>query len=76
MNATFDGARIHQQDLDREIDSLRTEKLINSSRAPHPGPITRGLASVGRGLISVGTALASRDDAQRAQQSAGSGGQA
>jgi hypothetical protein len=76
MNATFDGARIHQQELDREIDSLRTEKLINGNRAPHPGPITRGLASVGRGLISVGTALANREDAQVAQQSAGSGGQA
>ena len=75
MNATFDGARIHQQELDREIDSLRTEKLINGNRAPHPGPITRGLASVGRGLISVGTVLASRD-AQGAQQSAGTGGQA
>ena len=41
MNATFDGARIHQQELDREIDSLRTEKLINGSRVPHPGLIAR-----------------------------------
>jgi hypothetical protein len=76
MNATFDGARIHQQELDREIDSLRTEKLLNGSRAPQPGPVARGLASVGRGLISVGTALASRVDAPPAQQSAGSGGRA
>jgi hypothetical protein len=74
MNAIFDGARIHQQELDREIDTLRTEKLLNS-RAPHrPGPVARCLASVGRGMVSVGTALASRD--APAQQSAGSGGQA
>jgi hypothetical protein len=73
MNATFDGARIHQQELDREIDSLRTEKLINS-RAPHrPGPVSRGLASVGRGMVSVGTSLASRVDGP-AQRSADSGG--
>jgi hypothetical protein len=76
MNATFDGARIHQQELDREIDNLRTEKLINDSRAPHPGPVARGLAAVGRGLISVGTALASRVDAPSARRSAGSGGRA
>ena len=27
MNATFDGARIHQQELDREIESICTEKI-------------------------------------------------
>ena len=75
MNATFDGARIHQQELDREIDTLRTEKLL-SRKAPHrPGPVTRGLASVGRGMVSVGTALANRVDGP-AQQSAESGGRA
>ena len=75
MNATFDGARIHQQELDREIDTLRTEKLL-SIQGPHrPGPVARGLATVGRGMVSVGTALASRVDAP-AQQSAGSGGRA
>jgi hypothetical protein len=75
MNATFDGARIHQQDLDREIESIRTEKFLNAQAPSRPGPMARGLASVGRGMISVGTALASRVDAAPAR-STGSGGQA
>jgi hypothetical protein len=78
MNATFDGARIHQQELDREIDALRTERML-SALAPHqPGPTSRAIAKVGRGLISVGTALTSRVDgpATQAAQSAGPGGRA
>ena len=76
MNATFDGARIHQQELDHEIESLRTERILNA-RAPHrPGPVARGLASVGRGMISVGTALAGRVDSSPATRSAESGGRA
>ena len=75
MNATFDGARIHQQELDHEIDALRTERLINLRAGHRPGPITRGLASVGRGLVSVGTVLASRVDTP-AGQSADAGGRA
>jgi hypothetical protein len=71
MNATFDGARIHQQELDHEIETIRIEKLL-ARQAPHrPGPIARGLASVGRGMISLGTTLASRVDAPPAQRSAG-----
>jgi len=75
MNATFDGARIHQQDLDREIESIRTEKFLNAQVPSRPGPMARGLASVGRGMISVGTALASRVDAAPAR-STEAGGQA
>ena len=75
MNATFDGARIHQQELDREIETLRTERLLSSHAQHQPGPVARGLASVGRGMISVGTSLASRVDAPSAR-SAQSGGRA
>ena len=49
MNATFDGARIHQQELDREIDSLRTERFLNGQAAQRPGPMARGLALGGAG---------------------------
>ena len=73
MNAIFDGPRIHQQELDREIDSLRTEKLINSRAPDRPGPVSRGLAWVGRGMVSVGTSLANRVDGP-ARRSAESGG--
>jgi hypothetical protein len=75
MNATFDGAAIHREELDREIECLRTEKFLNA-QAPHrPGPVSRGLASVGRGMISLGTTLASRADAAPGR-SAQSGGRA
>jgi hypothetical protein len=75
MNATFDGARIHQQELDHEIESIRAERLINERAGHRPGPVARGLASVGRGLVSVGTVLASRVEAP-AGQSADVGGRA
>lgn len=76
MNAVFDGARIHQQELDQEIESLRTEKFL-SARAPRrAGPVARGLARVGRGMISLGTALASRVDTPAATRSAQTGGRA
>ena len=73
MNATFDGARIHQQELDREIDILRTEKLHQQPGAAPARPrVPR--ARVGRprhGQRRDGPR--SRVDAP-AQQSAGSGG--
>jgi hypothetical protein len=75
MNATFDGARIHQQELDREIDTILAEEMLSAQAPHHPGPASRAIASVGRGLISGGTALASRVDAP-AGQSAESGGRA
>ena len=75
MNATFDGARIHQQALDHEIDALRAERLINQRAGYRPGRVARGLASVGRGLVSVGTVLASRVETP-AGQSADVGGHA
>jgi len=76
MNAIFDGARIHQQELDREIDSLYTERMLNSHSPRQPGPVSRGLATVGRGMISVGTALASRVDGPAATRSTAAGGRA
>ena len=76
MNATFDGARIHQQELDHEIEMLRNEKFLNTQAPQRPGAVTRGLATVGRGMISVGTALASRVDAAQAPRSMETGGRA
>jgi hypothetical protein len=76
MNATFDGARIHQQELDREIDSIRAERMLSSRSPRRPGPVARSLATVGRGMVSVGTALASRVDGPAASRSTATGGQA
>jgi hypothetical protein len=76
MNATFDAVSIHRQELDREIETLRTERFLSGRTANRPGALTRGLATVGRGLISVGTALASRVEPASAARSAESGGPA
>ena len=76
MNARFDGARIHQQELDREIETLSMERMLSSHSPRQPGPVSRGLASVGRGMISVGTALASRVDGPAANRSTAAGGRA
>ena len=57
MNESFDAARLHREELDREIDSLRTERLIRSTGQARPGLPARARASLGRGLISIGTML-------------------
>jgi len=76
MNALFDGARIHQQELDREIESLCTERMLSAQSPRQPGPVSRGLATVGRGMISVGTALASRVERPATSRSTAAGGRA
>jgi uncharacterized protein (UPF0254 family) len=70
MNDTFDGARIHREELDREIDSLRMERLIESRAAARPGFAGRARAGLGRGLISIGTSLVGGADAAAAAASA------
>jgi hypothetical protein len=76
MNATFDGARIHQQELDREIETICAERMLSSRSPRRPGPVARSLATVGRGMVSVGTALASRGDGPAASRSTATGGRA
>ena len=76
MNALCDGARIHQQELDREIETLYTERMLNSRSPRQPGPVARGLASMGRGMINVGTALASRVDGPASSPSTAADGRA
>ena len=66
MNETFDGARIHREKLDREIDSLRTERLIGSRTEARPGFAGRARAGLGRGLISIGTSLVGKAEAATA----------
>jgi hypothetical protein len=57
MNESFDAARLHREELDREIDSLRMERLIRSTSHERPGLPARARASLGHGLISIGTLL-------------------
>jgi hypothetical protein len=69
MNDSFDAARIHRQDLDREIESIRTEQFLRSTAAPSaaaPGFAGRARAGLGNRLISLGVAvLGSADPGRR-----------
>ena len=60
---TYDhrSATLHRADLDREIDTLRNERLIAAIDGDHPGLIDRARRGTGRALIAAGTALAGRD---------------
>lgn len=68
MNDSFDSARIHRQDLDREIEAIRTERFLRSTTAPSgaaPGLADRARAGLGNRLISLGVALLGSGDAGR-----------
>jgi hypothetical protein len=69
MNDTFDFARLHQEELDREIEAIQTERLVRSAAPVRQGLPARARASLGRGLISLGTALVGRADAAAAAAS-------
>ena len=60
---TFDhsATTIHRADLDREIESLRTERAIAQDPAA-TGVLDRARRSAGRALIAAGEALSGRDD--------------
>ncbi len=60
---TYDhgATRIHQADLDREIDSIRTERLLAAATPHHDGIVDRARRVTGRVLIAAGTALVGRD---------------
>ena len=54
---------LHRADLDREIDSIRNERLI-AARDGHPtGLFARARRGTGRVLIAAGTALMGREPA-------------
>jgi hypothetical protein len=52
---------IHRADLDREIDTIRNERLLAAGDADQPGLIERARRRTGRVLIAAGTALIGRD---------------
>jgi hypothetical protein len=57
MNDAFDAARLHREDLDQEIESIRMERFIRSGSASGPSLPGRARAGIGRRLISLGTTL-------------------
>ena len=62
---TFDHrtTQLHVADLDREIETLRTERSLSVDA--QPGVVDRARRSAGRVLIAAGVALAGRDRALR-----------
>jgi hypothetical protein len=53
--------RLHRADLDREIDTIRIERLLAHQKAPAPGLVDRARLRTGRALIAAGSALAGAD---------------
>ena len=52
---------IHRADLDREIETIRSEHLLEQAGPHHDGPIERTRRGMGRALIAAGTALVGRE---------------
>ena len=57
MDNRFGTTRIHMAELDREIETIRLERLIEAARPDRPSWPRRARAGFGRGLISLGGAL-------------------
>jgi hypothetical protein len=69
MNQQTDTVRMRQDELDREIESIRAERLINASGPARPSAATRARAGLGRRLIALGNALVGRAEAASAAAS-------
>jgi hypothetical protein len=52
---------IHHADLDREIETIRTERLMATDQQPGAGIVDRTRRRAGRVLIAAGTALIGRE---------------
>jgi len=62
---TYDhrSADIHRADLDREIETIRIERLMAAGAPRHDGILERTRRGIGRALIAAGTALMGREAA-------------
>jgi hypothetical protein len=54
---------LHRADLDREIETIRTERLMAAGEQPRIGIVERTRRGTGRVLIAAGTALIGRETA-------------
>jgi hypothetical protein len=63
---TFDhrSTQLHVAALDREIETLRTERALTAD-AGRPGVVDRARRGAGRALIAAGEAIAGRDGGLR-----------
>jgi hypothetical protein len=61
MTYDHSSTSIRRADLDREIDTIRTERLMAADDADRRGLVDRARRGTGRALIAAGTALIGRD---------------
>ena len=61
MTYDHETTRIRQADLDREIDSIATERLLATDRPSPAGVLARARRRTGRALIAAGRLLAGPD---------------
>jgi hypothetical protein len=57
MTYDHETTRLHRQDLDREIEAIRTERLLAAEGAAHAGVLDRARRRTGNALIAAGRAL-------------------
>ena len=57
--------RSRRAELDREIESLRTERMLAASGPAHPGVVDRVRRRTGSVLIAAGRALGGEDGSMR-----------
>jgi hypothetical protein len=57
MDALLGATKIHIDELDREIETIRTERMLKDASPPRAGLPSRARAGLGRGLIALGVAL-------------------
>lgn len=65
MDGLLGATKIHTDELDREIETIRTERLLKEAAPPRTGLPSRAKAGLGRGFIALGVALGG-DTASRA----------
>jgi len=57
MTHDYETVRIHRQDLDHEIETIRTERLL-ASETGQAGLVDRARRATGNALIAAGRAVA------------------
>jgi hypothetical protein len=65
MNHDYDAVRLHREELDDEIDRIRTERLVaaDGHDVSPEGLVGRARQRTGRALIAAGTALVGHEQA-------------
>jgi hypothetical protein len=70
MTYDHEVGRLHRAELDREIDGLRTERILTGDVPAQPGVVGRARRRTGRALIAAGRSLAGPEGAGLEQRRA------